>query len=204
MTGISNKKAMHSSVPTSQAVEETNKKRRRKRGGKKRNRSKPYSHKNAEQRFVIFIYFIKTPLTLSNFFQILNVFIVSQLINFVKLTSLCNNKMSKRLSKTATRNQAIEMMATDVPSYIPTVSTSQNTRNVSVCDRYQKNRDLNQSHFSANNQPRSSFISSNYHQSNSSIANISSPQHKKSLEEDIFNIKNLPNIQLQTKGLFCF
>ena len=108
--------------------------------------------------------------------------------------------MSKRLSKTATRNQAINMMASD----IPTISTSQNTRNVSVCDRYQKNRDLNPSHFPANNQPRSSFISSNYHQSNSSIANISSPQHKKSLEEDIFNIKNLPNIQLQTKGLFCF
>ena len=106
--------------------------------------------------------------------------------------------MLQRLSKTATRNQANSMIETSDVSY-----SSQNTRNVSVCDRYQKNRDLNQSHFPANNQPTSSFFSSNYHQSNSSIANISSPQHKKSLEEDNFNIKNLPNKQLQTKGLFC-
>ena len=68
MTGTSNKNAMTPPLRTSQAHEGTNKKRRRKRGGKNRNRSKPYSHKNAEQRFVIFIYFIKTPLTLSNFF----------------------------------------------------------------------------------------------------------------------------------------
>ena len=106
--------------------------------------------------------------------------------------------MSKRLSKTATRNQAINMMATDVPM----ANTSQNTIG-SACDKHQQNKDLNPSHFQANNQPRSSFISSNCHQSNSSIANIISPQHKNSLEEDNFNIKNLPNKQLQTKGLFC-
>ena len=51
MFGINSKNAMHSPVRTSQAHEGKNKKRRRKRGGKNRNRSKPYSHKNAEQGY---------------------------------------------------------------------------------------------------------------------------------------------------------
>ena len=51
MFGINSKNAMNSPLHTSQADERANKKHRRKRGGKNRNRSKPYSHKDAEQRY---------------------------------------------------------------------------------------------------------------------------------------------------------
>ena len=51
MFGINSKNAMTSPLHTSQADERANKKHRRKRGGKNKNRSKPYSHKDAEQRY---------------------------------------------------------------------------------------------------------------------------------------------------------
>ena len=86
--------------------------------------------------------------------------------------------------------------------------STQNTRNDSVCDRYQQNTRSNPSYFPANNQLRPHYsFDSIHHQSNYLQTNISSPQpnnYSSSFqpENGYFNILNLPNIELKTKGLF--
>ena len=87
-------------------------------------------------------------------------------------------------------------------------NSSQNTIDVSICDRYQQNTCLYQSYFPANNQQSSQIcFNSTYHQSNYLQTNMNLPQHSNyssyfPSENNYFNIQNLPNIQLRNIGNF--
>ena len=89
-----------------------------------------------------------------------------------------------------------------IPTAVPSDVSSQNTKNVSVCDSYQENTHLSPTHFQGNYQPNKYFKSSNHHQSYFSKGNTSLPQYKSSSKEDNLNIQNLSNMQLKTKGVF--
>ena len=95
------------------------------------------------------------------------------------------------------------------PQYMSQYNThsSQNTMNVSVCDRYQQNSCLYSSYSPENYQPSSNIcFNSTYHQFSYLQTNTSSTQQNiytsyVSSENGYFNIQNLPNIQLKTRGL---
>ena len=96
------------------------------------------------------------------------------------------------------------------PQYMSQYNThsSQNTMNVSVCDRYQQNTCLQPSYIPANNQQSSQIcFNSTYHQSNYLQTNVNLPQPSNfssyfPSENNYFNIQNLPNIQLKNIGNF--